>query len=146
MRTCTNCQKSKPLDVYYRRANGAPESKCKECLKAAATARRNANIEAVRAYDRGRAMRPNRKQLRKSVVQSWRSRSPRGTAAHNAVTRALRSGKLVRQPCEVCGDPKTHAHHDDYLKPLAVRWLCTPHHKAWHLEHGEGANLHEKVA
>lgn len=41
---------------------------------------------------------------------------------------AIRTGKIVRGPCEVCGDPKTEAHHDDYTKPLEVRWLCQAHH------------------
>lgn len=41
--------------------------------------------------------------------------------------RALRSGLLVRQPCEVCGK-KADGHHDDHTKPLAVRWLCRSHH------------------
>jgi hypothetical protein len=45
---------------------------------------------------------------------------------------ALKSGKLIRQPCEVCGAVKTDAHHDDYSQPLAVRWLCRSHHKKHH--------------
>lgn len=55
------------------------------------------------------------------------------TAAGNAVRRALKRGDLVRQPCEVCGT--THqidAHHDDYSKPLDVRWLCRSHHRLHH--------------
>jgi hypothetical protein len=35
-------------------------------------------------------------------------------------------------PCEVCGDPQTHAHHDDYSKPLDVRWFCPRHHREEH--------------
>lgn len=52
--------------------------------------------------------------------------------AHYAVTRALSTGTLVRGPCEVCGEPRTHGHHDDYEKPLQVRWLCTRHHREIH--------------
>lgn len=48
--------------------------------------------------------------------------------ARNAVAYALECGTLTRKPCEVCGDPKTQAHHFDYEKPLEVRWLCTTHH------------------
>lgn len=44
----------------------------------------------------------------------------------------LRRGKLSRQPCEICGNPSTQMHHDDYSKPLAVRWLCPTHHHDLH--------------
>lgn len=54
------------------------------------------------------------------------------SAAHRVVTNALSSGALVRQPCEVCGWTPAHAHHDDYSKPLEVRWLCRRHHELHH--------------
>lgn len=38
-------------------------------------------------------------------------------------------GLITRGPCEVCGHPDTQAHHDDYSKPLEVRWLCHWHHQ-----------------
>lgn len=46
----------------------------------------------------------------------------------------VRRGKIKRGPCEVCGAEKAHAHHDDYGKPLAVRWLCPFHHRQHHAE------------
>lgn len=50
-----------------------------------------------------------------------------------AATRyAIRSGKLTRGPCEVCGQTSAEAHHDDYGQPLNVRWLCRAHHRAHH--------------
>jgi ribosomal protein S27AE len=53
---------------------------------------------------------------------------------------AIRTGKIARQPCEACAAERAQAHHDDYLKPLSVRWLCVRCHRAWHREHGEAAN------
>jgi ribosomal protein S27AE len=44
----------------------------------------------------------------------------------------VRTGKLVPQPCEVCGAINVHAHHDDYSKPLEVRWLCPEDHSHVH--------------
>jgi hypothetical protein len=43
----------------------------------------------------------------------------------------LKRGKIVRRGCEVCG-ARAQMHHDDYDKPLEVRWLCRPHHLAHH--------------
>lgn len=39
----------------------------------------------------------------------------------------------VRQPCEVlnCDDLGVR-HHDDYNKPLEIRWLCPFHHGLEH--------------
>jgi hypothetical protein len=44
----------------------------------------------------------------------------------------LRRGKLQRQPCEACSAEKAQMHHDDYDKPLQIRWLCRPCHMAHH--------------
>jgi hypothetical protein len=44
----------------------------------------------------------------------------------------IRRGKIAREVCEVCGDPETVGHHDDYTKPLQVKWLCKLHHLEVH--------------
>lgn len=46
---------------------------------------------------------------------------------------AIKRGKLVRRPCEECGNPKSHGHHEDYSKPFEVRWLCARHHRWVHM-------------
>lgn len=61
--------------------------------------------------------------------------------AHNMVEIAVANGALIRKACcEQCGSSgtfkdgrsKIHAHHDDYNKPLCVRWLCQKCHHEWH--------------
>ncbi len=42
---------------------------------------------------------------------------------------AIQAGRLVRQPCQECGEVRSEAHHEDYSKPLEVIWLCKPHHR-----------------
>lgn len=57
-------------------------------------------------------------------------RCPEKVRAWRLVATAIRSGRLVRQPCEICGARRVEAHHPDYRKPLAVEWLCYRHHRA----------------
>lgn len=61
-----------------------------------------------------------------------KQRHPVEHKAREAVKRAKKSGKIIPQPCFVCGEIKVHAHHEDYLKPLDVKWLCSPCHRAQH--------------
>ena len=43
-------------------------------------------------------------------------------------------GKLVQEPCQVCGDRDSEKHHPDYSQPLLVEWLCRPCHLNRHVE------------
>lgn len=63
---------------------------------------------------------------------NWRRQNAEKYLAHLMVQRALKSGELIRQECEVCGNLQTDAHHDNYSDPLAVRWLCRQHHTRLH--------------
>lgn len=62
----------------------------------------------------------------------YRTRHPERSASHMAVRDAIIAGTLERQSCEQCGCAKAEAHHDDYSKPLVVRWLCRKHHREYH--------------
>lgn len=44
----------------------------------------------------------------------------------------VKRGKIIKQPCEYCGNQKSEGHHSDYLKPLEVTWLCRQHHLDLH--------------
>lgn len=62
--------------------------------------------------------------------------------AQNIAEKAVARGALVRpERCSECdntgpeyrdGRASIQAHHDDYNKPLNVRWLCKPCHHDWH--------------
>jgi hypothetical protein len=52
--------------------------------------------------------------------------------ANYMTAQAHKQGALIRKPCEVCGVEPTHAHHDDYDRPLEVRYLCARHHSREH--------------
>jgi hypothetical protein len=54
--------------------------------------------------------------------------------AHSQVYLARKQGILDNGPCEVCGSPHVDGHHEDYTKPLEVRWLCSRHHLRYHTQ------------
>jgi len=70
----------------------------------------------------------------------YRDGSRASKRVHAIMILALEKGILVPGPCEKCGffgqakDGRclVHGHHDDYNKPLEVRWLCKNHHHEWH--------------
>jgi len=73
-----------------------------------------------------------RKARKAEQMRGYRIKHAERHAARLAVRRAIQSGTLVRQPCELCGSSPTHGHHDDYSRPLHVRWLCPKHHREHH--------------
>jgi ribosomal protein S27AE len=84
--------------------------------------------ERVKAYRKTEAG----KRVAKVSAERQNRKFPERRAARVAVGKAVNAGRLVKQPCESCGNVKAQAHHDDYSKPLEVRWLCTPCHAAEH--------------
>lgn len=137
-KTCFKCGVERPLAEFYKhpQMKDGHLNKCKECTKSDATEVRSKNIDHYRAYDRKRGSR------RPDGYQSeYRNKYPNKYKAHSIIGYAIKSGKLFEEPCGECGsEEKLHAHHDDYSKPLNVRWLCAAHHSQWHRDNGEGLN------
>lgn len=137
---CKDCLLEKPLEAFYL----SNKSRCKECIKEAVRANRLAKLEYYRSYDRARTSNPERVAARAAYAQSIEGRLSHAAAAKrwqvsNAIRRkanmivgnAIKRGKLIPEPCFICGK-KAHAHHADYSRPLSVTWLCPEHHKAAH--------------
>lgn len=139
MKTCFKCNELKPLSEYYKHAQmkDGHLNKCKSCAKKDVHVHRHESPsrDKVLAYDRARGSRQTLQDL-----QNYRAKYPKKYKAHSIVNYAIKSKKLFREPCEICGKENTHGHHDDYDKPLNIRWLCSEHHHAWHVKHGEALN------
>lgn len=118
---------SKAHSDFHKRAasNDGLAARCKQCQREYDFARRD---DPDRAAHRA-ANRPKyREKHNKVYTKRWIEKHPEKRAAHVVVGNAIRDGKLAKKPCEVCSEIEVHAHHDDYTKPLDVRWLCVKHH------------------
>ena len=136
MKYCGTCESYKNVSEFHKRkaSNDGLCSKCKTCQK---------------VYDKARVHHAHRVEARAIYAQTdegriasnrakaeWRKRNPEKSRAHRIIAYHVRKGNITRQACEACGNNETHAHHDDYSKPLNVRWLCNEHHAEWHRLNG----------
>jgi hypothetical protein len=156
-KVCFKCGEQKDLSAFYRHPEMADGhlNKCKECNKADVRNNRSKNIEYYKEYDRNRANLDNRVLARNEYAKTkngvlatrrarngWGQRNPIKKYAH-ALVRSMVVNGLINKPtcCCACGNiANLHGHHDDYAKPLDVRWLCPKCHRDWHKIHGEAAN------
>ena len=138
MKKCFKCDSVLPLDKFYKhkQMKDGHLNKCKLCAKSDSTKNRGGNLEKIRKYDRDRGNRQS-----SDYLKSYRAKYPNKYKAHSKVNNEVRKGNLFPLPCEICFNTQDlHAHHDDYLKPLNIRWLCSKHHSQWHRDNGEAKN------
>lgn len=154
-KVCGRCKEMKLVTAFRPQSQGRPgySSWCKSChneanrewdkahpdrarqhrLKANRKWRSSHPQESYAATNKSKSRNPEKyKAIQRKAEIAHKERFPERAAARQAVLIAVRSGRLVRQTCEVCGDPQSQGHHDDYSKPLTVRWLCRKHHVEHH--------------
>jgi hypothetical protein len=111
---------------WRRGKNGS----CADCHAAYCREYRRSHRGAINASNR--AYRKENPAATREGLRKWREKNQHKHRAHWTVSAAIASGKLKRLACEVCGSENSHAHHEDYAKPLEVRWLCPLHHSKVH--------------
>lgn len=141
---CIKCGKLKILSGFYvhpKMADGHL-NKCILCTRAEVTANRKARKEYYKEYDQQRDRLPHRQEMRRAyqagpsghaaharALRAYQKRYPVRYRAHYLLSNAIRDDRIKKGSCEVCGTKQNvEAHHDDYSRPLDVRWLCGKHH------------------
>jgi hypothetical protein len=104
-------------------------NKCKKCTKEDNRKNREKNIDKCRKYDNDRYKNDiKRRELGAENCRRQRKLYPEKYKARALVATAIKSGRLIKMPCCVCGSEKSMGHHEDYSKPLEVIWVCAIHH------------------
>lgn len=80
----------------------------------------------------------NREEVKVKSIEAKRRYGelhPDRVRCRKALQCAVFREKIKRGHCDVCGSTdNVDGHHEDYSKPLDVRWLCHKHHMEFHRE------------
>lgn len=130
MKVCFKCKINKNIYDFYIHPKMKDKhlNKCIECTKLDVRKRRfGPKRESILAYDRQRGGRQSYE-----YQKEYKQKNALKYKAH------ILSQRIPREPCEVCGSVKNvHRHHDDYNKPMHVRFLCAQHHSQHHAKEKE---------
>jgi len=141
-RTCKTCKKNKTLDCFYPRKHGkyGVWNICKPCFREW----RKKHYRENRESSLEKALQYNKTPLAAAARRRWRMKNAHDETyifknkSRDMFKWVVRSGKIKRQPCKVCGTTdRVQGHHTDYNKPLDVEWLCLKHHR---MEEGRWIN------
>lgn len=118
--------------IRIKKAAYAAENK--DILAKKGSARSIENREELSKYQKDWREENKDKLVEYSKIYLAKEENKKKHAARGKVNKALASGKLIKPNiCSVCGENgTTEAHHEDYSKPLDVRWLCSACHKKLH--------------
>lgn len=104
---------------------------CKRCKALSAKEYRATGGTAVQKKYQREWMRENREKIRERFKSDPIFKLK--IVSRRITNQAIKAGILEKQPCEICGSmERIEAHHDDYTKPLDIRWLCKMHHDEHH--------------
>lgn len=156
-RVCTACKENKNVELFgkEKRTLLGITSECRVCFNKRIYKIRAKNYAYYREWHRkyskeyGRAnyskisITERYKEYRKKyrvehrdrfnrAITKWRLNNKEKMGAHTIVNNAIKLGKILRQNCTVCNEPKAHAHHENYKRPLDVIWYCRIHHMERH--------------
>lgn len=154
---CFKCGETKPLSAFYKHPRMADGhvNKCKECNKKDVKDNRHSKAEYYREYDRNRPnyiervskqndkvkeRYANDEDFKQSVLETkerWLESNRHKRIAQNAVSNAVRDGRLDKPPiCSCCGtnSERIYGHHWSYeeINWLDVMWLCAKCHGKEH--------------
>lgn len=136
MRKCPVCKETKSRDEFYKRrdSHDGLSVYCKACSKKKSMDHYHKNKKRrtkLTEFYHSRYLERIRAPRRRTYFEKYPERS----YANQAVKYAILRGDMER-PCECnsCGvGCFPDGHHDDYGKPLDVKWLCKSCHKTLHV-------------
>ena len=143
MKDCGRCGKRKDASEFYvnRASEDGLTAMCRLCSAEYQKARRerlNASKPEgwkKKTEDKASYMKAWHEKHPGYMTQAkrdWWNKNRDRMRVKDALRYAIRTGKVVKLPCQECGVQEVEAHHPDYSRPLDVVWLCKEHHMGIH--------------
>lgn len=145
MKKCKNCRVEKnkeEFNKWYKKTGSTGfRSLCKECDHEINKKYREKNKELLTQKRRIRTgAQPKKKCTDPAKIKRYEDmyrsqrKYPERVAARSFLNMYVKIGKIVRPNiCEICLKNKNvEGHHEDYLKPLEVKWVCKRCHSDIH--------------
>jgi len=142
---CNTCGGIKDVSKFFkdRSKKDGLITQCKQC-KASTNARYKLNnrekiLELKRKYYRANPDKYARWNYKTHTQKEnerieYRRKNPDKYRAHTALNHAVERGGIIKPTvCEGCGKKcRLSGHHEDYMKPLDVIWVCAQCHADIH--------------
>ncbi len=142
---CNRCNEEKSCQYFgkdKRNKNGLTNW-CKPCLNIYKKEKCNKEKRQItrRAYRKKSAekiklWRTNNKEKQREYFKKWSENHWKQFLSGKTLLYHVKVGNIIkRHSCEICHNGPTEGHHDDYLKPLDVIWLCKRCHAYLHSQY-----------
>lgn len=148
-RICSLCKEEKDIEYFYKnkREKLGREYRCKICShkkykkywkekghewNEKTKLRQQEKIKEDPDYFKKLRIKYNVKDYQKKYKEKNKERDLFKLRARAIVNYDLKKGKIVKPDfCEMCKNicKLLHAHHEDYLKPREIKWMCPKCHK-----------------
>lgn len=137
---CIRCKEEKLHEFFYnsRYSKDKKDYYCKLCKKELKQEEYQKHKERYKEFGIAYRKTERGKLVSKKVTDNMKVKYPEKTKARNMLNASIIKG-VIQKPdtCESCLEKvRVCGHHDDYSKPLDVRWLCYPCHTEWHKKNG----------
>lgn len=133
-RKCGKCKEEKKIEDFLpdKKKLYGRGYRCRKCDRERYNKWRKENWEEILRRYRERYKKNSREILDKKKKHKKAKQNPAKQKTRAITKYAIKVGHLIKKPCEVCGNPRSQAHHNDYNNPFDIKWLCTVHHAEWH--------------
>lgn len=118
---CHRCFETKALSEFTEFVPGKQRWICRKCEYEYKRSKESF-LEYQKKY------RQEHRSYFKTKLKEWQSRNKNQATTNQRWTDFKRKNGIKNEPCVICGESETEAHHFDYNDPYFIVWLCKKHH------------------